>query len=136
MSDKTWITGEFVETVQLQVVCQTLINKLAPNATVITMEHLEAYGNLDKALQVFYEDCLQEVIEKTRDVLRSKGESDLKEGVLRNWFEKKLITPAQTRGLAYRGATHTEGLINEALDVLDQAHIVREERRGSGRWYE
>jgi tetratricopeptide (TPR) repeat protein len=136
MSDKTWITGEFVETVQLQVVCQTLINKLAPNATVITMEHLEAYGNLDKALQVFYEDSLKEVIEKTREVLRSKGESELKEGVLRNWFEKKLITPAQTRGLAYRGATHTEGLINEAVDVLDQAHIIREERRGSGRWYE
>jgi tetratricopeptide (TPR) repeat protein len=136
MSDKTWITGEFVETVQLQVVCQTLINKLAPNATVITREHLEAYGNLDKALQVFYEDSLKEVIEKTREVLRSKGESELKEGVLRNWFEKKLITPAQTRGLAYRGATHTEGLLNEAVDVLDQAHIIREERRGSGRWYE
>src|SRR5689334_4530960 len=42
MSDKTWITGEFVETVQLQVVCQTLINKLAPDATEISMEHLEA----------------------------------------------------------------------------------------------
>jgi len=136
MSDKTWITGEFVETVQLQVVCQTLINKLAPDANEISMEHLEAYGSLDKALQVFYEDSIREVVEKTRDVLRHKGESELKEGVLRSWFEKKLITPAHTRGLAYRGTTHTEGLPNEAIDVLDQAHIVREERRGSGRWYE
>lgn len=136
MSDKTWITGEFVETVQLQVVCRTLISKLAPNATEISMEHLEAYGSLDKALQVFYEDSIREVVEKTREVLRRKGEAEIKEGVLRNWFEKKLITPAQTRGLAYRGTTHTEGLINEAVDVLDQAHIIREERRGSGRWYE
>jgi tetratricopeptide (TPR) repeat protein len=136
MSDKTWITGEFVETVQLQVVCQTLINKLAPNATEISMEHLEAYGSLDKALQMFYEDSVREVIEKTRDELHGKGESELTEGVLRTWFEKKLITPAQTRGLAYRGTTHTEGLPNEAVDVLDQAHIIREERRGSGRWYE
>jgi tetratricopeptide (TPR) repeat protein len=136
MSDKTWITGEFVETVQLQVVCQTLINKLAPDATEISMEHLEAYGSLDKALQVFYEDSVREVVEKTREELRSKGETELTEGVLRNWFEKKLITPAQTRGLAYRGTTHTEGLSNEAVDVLDQAHIIREERRGSGRWYE
>ena len=136
MSDKTWITGEFVETVQLQVVCQTLINKLAPDATEISMEHLEAYGSLDKALQVFYEDSIREVVEKIRDPLRHHGESELKEGGLRNWFEKKLITPAQTRGLAYRGTTHTEGLPNEAIDVLDQAHIVREERRGSGRWYE
>ena len=136
MNDKTWITGEFVETVQLQVVCRTLINKLAPNATEISMEHLEAYGSLDKALQVFYEDSIREVVEKTAAVLRRKGESEIKEGVLRNWFEKKLITPAHTRGLAYRGATHTEGLSNEAVDVLDQAHIIREERRGSGRWYE
>jgi tetratricopeptide (TPR) repeat protein len=136
MSDKTWITGEFVETVQLQVVCQTLINKLAPDATEISMEHLEAYGSLDKALQVFYEDSIREVVEKTKDALRQHGETELKEGVLRSWFEKKLITPAQTRGLAYRGTTHTEGLPNEAIDVLDQAHIIREERRGSGRWYE
>jgi tetratricopeptide (TPR) repeat protein len=136
MSDKTWITGEFVETVQLQVVCRTLINKLAPNATEISMEHLEAYGSLDKALQVFYEDSIREVVDKTREALRRKGETEIKEGVLRNWFEKKLITPAHTRGLAYRGTTHTEGLINEAVDVLDQAHIIREERRGSGRWYE
>ena len=136
MSDKTWITGEFVETVQLQVVCQTLINKLAPDATEISMEHLEAYGSLDKALQVFYEDSVREVVEKTREELRSQGETGLTEGILRNWFEKKLITPAQTRGLAYRGTTHTEGLPNEAVDVLDQAHIIREERRGSGRWYE
>lgn len=136
MSDKTWITGEFVETVQLQVVCRTLINKLAPTATEISMEHLEAYGSLDKALQVFYEDSIREVVEKTREVLRREGEPEIKEGVLRNWFEKKLITPAHTRGLAYRGTTHTEGLINEAVDVLDQAHIIREERRGSGRWYE
>ena len=136
MSDKTWITGEFVETVQLQVVCRTLINKLQPNATEISMEHLEAYGSLDKALQVFYEDSIREVVEKTSAALRRKGETEIKEGVLRNWFEKKLITPAHTRGLAYRGTTHTEGLINEAVDVLDQAHIIREERRGSGRWYE
>ena len=73
MSDKTWITGEFVETVQLQVVCQTLINKLAPDATEISMEHLEAYGSLDKALQVFYEDSVREVVEKTREELRSKA---------------------------------------------------------------
>ncbi len=136
MSDKTWITGEFVETVQLQVVCRTLISKLAPNATEISMEHLEAYGSLDKALQVFYEDSIREVVEKTREVLQRKGKSEIKEGVLRNWFEKKLITQAHTRGLIYRGATHTEGLINEAVNLLDQAHIIREERRGSGRWYE
>jgi tetratricopeptide (TPR) repeat protein len=136
MSDKTWITGEFVETVQLQVVCQTLINKLAPDATEISMEHLEAYGSLDKALQVFYEDSIREVVQETRKELREKGETELTEGILRSWFEKKLITPAHTRGLAYRGTTHTEGLPNEAVDVLDQAHIIREERRGSGRWYE
>src|SRR5688572_1163947 len=129
MSDKTWVVGEFVEAVQLQVVCQTLLKKLSNNSSEITEEHLETYGNIDMALQVFYEDSIQESLEKTQ----AKG---VKEGFLRTWFETKLITPAETRGLAYRGSTHTEGLINEAVDVLDRAHIIREERRGGGRWYE
>ena len=135
MSDKSWVVGEFVEAVQLQVVCQTLLNKLAGNATEITKEHLEAYGNIDKALQVFYEDSIREAVEKTKDVEHDGGRG-VKEGFLRDWFEKRLITPAETRGLAYRGATHTEGLINAAVDVLDRVHIIREEWRGGARWYE
>src|SRR5258706_149033 len=129
MNEKTWVVGEFVETVQLQVVCQTLINRLSGSATEIHMEHLETYGDIDSALQVFYEDSIREAVERTK----ARG---ITEGFLRTWFEKKLITPAETRGLAYRGATHTDGLINEAVDVLDRAHIIREERRGGGRWYE
>lgn len=134
-NDQAWIVGEFVETVQLQVVCETLLKKLPPGDTEITEEHLKAYGNIEAALRFFYEDSLREAIDNTRDVVHN-GTRGINEGALRNWFEKKLITPAGTRGLAYRGATSTEGLINEAVDVLDRAHIIREERRGASRWYE
>src|SRR2546423_1833966 len=125
MSDKTWVVGEFVETVQLQVVCQTLLNKLPEGATEITREHLEAYGNVDTALQVFYEDSIREAVEKTKNVAGPDGKMGVKEGFLRHWFEERLITSGETRGLAYRGEKYTEGLINAAGDVLDRAHISR-----------
>jgi len=136
MSDTSWVVGEFVEAVQLQVVCQTLINKLAGTTTTITQEHLDAYGDIEKALQMFYEDSIREVVKKTKKLPQANGEVGVKEGFLRKWFEKNLITAAGTRGLVYRGSTHTAGLINEAVDVLDQSHIIREERRGGGTWYE
>jgi soluble NSF attachment protein (SNAP)-like/tetratricopeptide repeat protein len=129
MRDKNWIIGEFVETVQLQVVCQTLLNKVTGAANEITMEHLEQFGNIDMALQVFYEESVNEAVKATRE----KG---ITEGAVRQWFEKKLITPAETRGLVYRGKTHTDGLLNDAVNVLDRTHLIREERRGGGRWYE
>ena len=120
------VVGEFVEPVQLQVVCERLWRDLKPEDTEITLAHLETIS-VEKALLSFYEESIQSVANQT----------GMAEQTLRSWFEKKMITPAGTRGIAFRGETETEGLPNEAIEALDKLHLIRSELRGGGKqWYE
>ena len=120
------ITGQYVEPVQLQVVCENLWRELPETVTEITTEHFKKFGNVDQALTMFYENAVAETV-------RSTG---VKEGDLRMWFEQRLITPASTRGTVFRGKNKTGGIINEAIDILENQHVIRAERRKGGRWYE
>ena len=119
------ITGEFVEPIMLQVVCERLWRDLKPEETEITFAHLETIS-VEKALLGFYEESIQAVALET----------GIAEGTLRSWFEKHLVTPAGTRGMVFRGETETEGLRNDAVDALDKLHLIRSELRGGAEWYE
>jgi len=118
--------GEFVQPVQLQVVCQNLWINLPPNVTSITSEHVRIFGDVDEALKGFYEKTIKTAVEK----------SDVKESELRKWFGDKLITLAGTRGTVFRGKKYTEGIPNSAVDVLEDQHLIRAEMRARARWYE
>jgi murein DD-endopeptidase MepM/ murein hydrolase activator NlpD len=120
------VTGEFIEPVQLQVVCQNLWQDLPAGVNTITQEHLKTYGNVTQALSRFYERAVSQVVAATR----------LEESVLRDWFARTLITPAGTRGTVYRGQVETGGISNEAIDLLENQHIIRGEWRAGARWYE
>ncbi|MEJ2353925.1 MAG: hypothetical protein P8Y03_29475, partial [Anaerolineales bacterium] len=74
----------------------------------------------------FYEATLDAVLSQT----------SLSERGLRTWFDRKLITSAQTRGLVYRDEAETEGLPNSAVDILNEAYIIRATTRGRDIWYE
>lgn len=120
------VIGEFIEPVQLQVVCQNLWDDLPADVTTITQAHLHTFGNINQALASFYERALWEAAIAT----------GLKEQRVRQWFGDTLITPAGTRGTVYRGATHTGGLDNRAIDLLEDRHVIRGEWRAGARWYE
>ncbi|MCL4265993.1 MAG: WD40 repeat domain-containing protein [Anaerolineae bacterium] len=120
------VTGEFVEPVQLQVVCQNLWEDLPADVTTITAEHLRQFGNVDQALSNFY----------TRAVNRALPPAEVDEEQLRQWFETSLITPAGTRGTVYRGVRDTAGINNTAVQILEDMHIIRGEIRAGSRWYE
>lgn len=120
------VTGEYVEPVQLQVVCSGLWDKLPANTHEISLEYLQDFGDVTEALSVFYEESLKEAAQK----------ACLNEGKLRKWFEQTLITPAGTRGTVFRGGTETGGLPNTAVDVLDAKHIIRCDSRAGSAWYE
>ena len=122
----TTIQEEFVEPVQLQVVCQNLWEGLPDDVLEIRREHLESSADVDQALSSFYEKCLERVA----------GQSQLTEGELRRWFGEILITEAGTRGTVFRGETETAGLGNAVIDTLDKMHLIRREIRGRGSWYE
>jgi WD40 repeat protein len=126
LAGRDYVIEEYVEPVQLQVVCFSLYRKLADDTRVITDPDLAAFGDVDEALREFYNDSLVETVSSV----------DVSEDMLRQWFEQKLITVAGTRGLVFRGEIQTEGLPNAAVDALDKTHIIREEVRGQSLWYE
>ena len=125
--------GEFVEPVQLQVVCQSLWENLptgwksGPNASsdgprLITAEYIERFGDVDHALARYYDRSVE------RAAAASQGR--IGEGELRRWFGTALITATGTRGLAFRGAPGATWRIpGLALKELEEAHVIRREDR-------
>lgn len=119
-------SGEFVDPVQLQVVCQSLWQALPPDVSIITPDYLLLFGDVNQTLSRFYE----------RAVHTAAQTAGLEEGELRAWFEQTLITPAGTRGLVYRGPEQTGGISNAVVDELEHTHLIRGEWRAGARWYE
>ena len=125
--------GEFVEPVQLQVVCQSLWEnlpaewKIGPNASsngprLITAEYIERFGDVNTALATYYDRSVE------RAAAASEGR--IGEGELRRWFGTALITATGTRGLAFRGAPGATWRIpGLALKELEEAHVIRREDR-------
>ncbi|MBN2002932.1 MAG: hypothetical protein JXA21_06215 [Anaerolineae bacterium] len=121
------ILGPYIEPVQLQVVCNRLWENLPEQDDLaIDLNEVQQYGDVDRALVDFYESALT-------DAVQNAGTS---ERDLRHWFSNQLLTPMQTRGLALRGAVETAGMPNEAVDILQNRHIIRPEMRAGARWYE
>ncbi len=125
------VIGEFIDPVQLQVVCQSLWRNLPNDVSEISRDHLRAFGDVDQVLSIFYETAVAAASGKV--VVSGTGVS---EAELRRWFEHTLITPAATRGTVYRGQEETGGIANTVVDELETLHLVRGEYRGGSRWYE
>lgn len=118
--------GEFVEPVQLQVVCRNLWEKLPADTTVITEEHRQRYADVDEALSTFYEHAIAAAATAVEVHPRD----------LREWCQNALITVTGTRSFAHRGPEETAGLSNNAVDILEAEHLIRPERRAGATWYE
>jgi hypothetical protein len=147
--------GQFVEPVQLQVVCYQLWENLrrrqpspqrslqegesqtspplggiegGPGGPTITAQDLQELGDVDTTLADFYEQGLRATVEQT----------GLGERSLRDWFSHRLITAARTRGLVYRNdeTGQTDGLSNSAVEVLNNVYLIRADIRSGQTWYE
>ena len=113
--------GQFIEPVQLQVVCYQLWENLQERETgEITAQDLQQSGDVDTALASFYEAALA-------SVLHDRGVHGVTELAVRTWFAQQLITEAGTRGMVYRGETHTAALPNLVVRLLEQRYILRSE---------
>ena len=129
-----FIVGEFVEPVQLQVVCYQLWEDLEDKSSAaITRDDLTrlAKGSdlavfINKAIGDFYERAIARVLEEVR----------IPERALRDWFSHELITEAETRGYVYQGEKRTGSLPNEAVRILETQYIIRSEPKAGGTWIE
>jgi WD40 repeat protein len=129
------LLGEFIEPVQLQVVCQAIWEKLESKDRVITQDHLQRFGDVNQALTLFYEECLERALIETNKK-RPPHAPELHEGALRGWFDRELITETGKRSTVFRGVRETGGIPNDAIDELEARHIIRAELRDGERWYE
>ena len=139
------VLGQYVEPVQLQVVCYQLWEKVseqrrnqawagAPLATdVIGEADLAEAGDVDRALVQFYEDTLAAVLAEA--AVQAAGVS---ERSMRAWFDKELITETGIRNTVLRNDTDgkTGLLSNVAVDALARRFLLRTELRGGGAWVE
>lgn len=126
--DNTWEAkeGQYVEPVQLQVVCSNLWETLSPEETEISNERVIAQvRDLNLALGKFYEDRVREV---------AKGKKAQKKGVnerqIRNWFEKELIIEGKRRNMVAQEPGGKSGGLDDEVVREFLGSIVREEKRG------
>ncbi|MCB0229917.1 MAG: hypothetical protein KDH90_12460 [Anaerolineae bacterium] len=142
---ETTIKGQYVEPVQLQVVCYQLWQTLTANAPLwqasdmgkkpveITFEDLAMAGDVNQALEKFYDDTLQDTL---RELQEASIAGDVGERQLRSWFEDELITEAGTRGLMRQGDETTGTLPNAVVRKLQLHFLVRSETRSGDTWFE
>ena len=102
--------GQYVEPVQLQVVCRRLWDELAPDDITIDLDDLAAVGDVDTALAGYY-----------ADTVRPGGRADAAcaSGRIRDWFDRQLITEGGIRGQVLMGRSAARGWLTT---------------RPSGRW--
>jgi WD40 repeat protein len=119
-------TGQYVEPVQLQVVCYNLWENLPPGGTSITKENLQQVGDVDEALGRYFDV-------RVAGVAQSKG---VKERLLRDWIEDKLIAPGGFRGMVMQDTSQESDDIRDDVIQALQSDLVRAENRGGTIWYE
>ena len=120
------VLGEFVEPVQLQVVCERLVRDLPPGVTEITTEHLSQFGSVDATLTAFYQEA----------VAFAASAAGVSQETLERWCESFLITGTGTRAVVHRGPTDSAGMPNAAPDALVSRFLLRVEQRAGAFWYE
>jgi hypothetical protein len=131
---KEAVWDRYVEPVQLQLLCHQLWENVRgrPPAPITEADRVEA-GNLDYALEGFYEHTLAEVL-KEPDV----AEAGVLEPALRTWFDRELITETGIRNYLMRNDVkgRTGTLPNVAVDHLARRYLLHSEPRGGGTWVE
>jgi hypothetical protein len=118
------VKGEFVEPVQLQVICLAFWRKsTAAGGLELSEQELQEYGDTaDQALAKLYEDCIRLV-----------ARSETAEYDLRRWFDM-LITPQGTRGMVFRAVGSADEPTDGDIDKIEDWHVIHTEWRGGGRW--
>ena len=117
--------GPYVEPVQLQVVCRRLWDK-AGDRKAITLKDVADAGNIDDALGEYY-------AERVEEAARQSGTS---ERDIREWFDRKLIAVSGIRSQVLMEQGSSGDLANTTIKLLQEAYLVRADRRGNAIWFE
>jgi hypothetical protein len=115
--------GPTVEPTQLQVVCLRLWSKLGADKRSVEESDVEALGSADTALADYYAETVTRL--------------GARERLVRDWIEDELITPQGLRNqILKEHALQGQRVDAQAISLLDERHLVREERRRGISWLE
>ena len=115
--------GPTVEPTQLQVVCLRLWSRLAAGTSSIEDSDVEALGSADTALADYYSEAVAGL--------------EARERRARDWIEDELITPQGLRNQILKvDALQSQRVDAEAISLLSERHLIREERRRGISWLE
>jgi WD40 repeat protein len=118
--------GPYVEPVQLQVVCYRLWQNLGADDNLISVEDIAQIGDVNQSLRGYYAERVAAIAEETNASQRK----------LREWFERRLITETGIRSQVLMGQEQSEGLDNAVIRQLENAHLLRAEKRRGITWFE
>ncbi len=118
--------GQYIEPVQLQVVCDQLWKKTRLHPGPIEEKDIEDVKDVDSALASYYNERVEEIASQTKVSERS----------IRDWFDNKLITKDGVRWQVLQTHGKSEGLDNQAILAFVDAHLVRKDDRRGATWYE
>jgi hypothetical protein len=118
--------GPTVEPVQLQVVGYRLWASLAADTKVISIDNVASVGTVDQSLADYY----------AGHAAATAQETGVKERAIRQWFAHQLITEEDLRSQVLLGVDQSEGLDNRAVRRLENAHLIRAEKRVGATWFE
>lgn len=114
--------GDYVEPLQLQVVCSNLWDKIASRDPQQLITRTDV-GEISDALATYYRQKVHQA---------DPG----REREIRDWFDEKLITADGVRNLVRQEARESAGLPNEVAEELVNTYLVRKESRAGGMWLE
>ena len=115
------IEGEFIEPIQLQLVCQRWWENFINSDGRTWKKNKMNVSDVDNALKYFYEKSINEVTKKTG---KSQGE-------VRKWCDENLITLSGTRNII-----HPSGNKNDIIDILSSTYLIKENWLAGSKWYE
>jgi WD40 repeat protein len=126
-SSTTKVRGQYVEPVHLQIACQRLWKNLPDRTTEIKAQDIDDFGNVDTSLEDYYSEEVKRVADKT-----SGGE----QRVIREWFDRQLITRQGLRTQVMLSDAATERLGTQTVYELINSYLVREDKRHDISWLE
>jgi hypothetical protein len=118
-------TGEYIEPVQLQIVCKRMWDRLPEGIEGINENDLEQFGDVGEALREFYLAAVRRAAEQT----------DYPEKLIHLGCTQ-FVTASGTRSMIHRAGDNIGMLPSAVVDSLVDQHFLRAEIRAAGRWYE
>lgn len=120
--------GEYVEPLQLQVVCFDLWERLErENPSKLVIEERDI-GDVSRTLRSYYDRAVGSTL--------AAGDVADDERAIREWFQNELITADGLRNEVRHEEGRSGGLGNTTIRRLLDSYIVRAEPRGGSTWYE